>query len=54
MKNAFSAMLQCVALLTPDVSKERIASIIRVTGIGELEITLAVTNKYYFFAVRFG
>jgi hypothetical protein len=38
-----SAMLRCVALARTDVSEKHIASIIRVTGIGELETPLAVT-----------
>jgi hypothetical protein len=37
-------MLRRVALVRYDVSEERIASIIRVTRIGELERTLAVTS----------
>jgi demethoxyubiquinone hydroxylase (CLK1/Coq7/Cat5 family) len=36
MKNASSVMLRRVALVRTDVSEERIASIIRVTKIGEL------------------
>jgi hypothetical protein len=40
---ASSGMLRRVALATTDVSEEFSASIIRVTGIGELG-TLAVTN----------
>jgi hypothetical protein len=48
-------MLRRVALVRTDVSEERIASIIRVTRIGELG-TLAVTSKkyLYFFAVCVG
>jgi hypothetical protein len=38
-------MLLRVALVRTDVSEERIASIIRVTRIGELETTLAVTSN---------
>jgi hypothetical protein len=34
-----------VALVKPDVSEERIASIIRVTRIGELGLTLAVSSN---------
>jgi hypothetical protein len=39
-------MLRRVALLTTDVSEELSASIIRVTRIGELGTTLAVTSKF--------
>jgi hypothetical protein len=38
-------MLRRVALARTDVSEESIASIIRVTRIGELETTLAVTSN---------
>jgi hypothetical protein len=38
-------MVRRVDLVRTDVSKERIASIIRVTRIGELGTTLAVTNN---------
>jgi hypothetical protein len=38
-------MLHQVALVRTDVAEERIASIIRVTKIGELGTTLAVTSK---------
>jgi hypothetical protein len=38
-------MLRRVALVRTDVSKERIASIIRVTKIGEVGTTLAVTSN---------
>jgi hypothetical protein len=40
-----SGMLRRVALVRTDVSKESIASIIRVTTIGELGTTLAVTSN---------
>jgi hypothetical protein len=40
---ASSGMLRRVALVRIDVSEERSASFIRVTRIGELGITLAVT-----------
>jgi hypothetical protein len=40
-----SGMLRRVALVSTDVSEERIASFIRVTRIGELGITLAVTSN---------
>jgi hypothetical protein len=40
-----SGMLRRVALVGTDDSEERSASIIRVTRIGELGITLAVTNN---------
>jgi hypothetical protein len=42
---ASSGMLRCVALVGTDVSEELSASIIRVTRIGELEATLAVTSN---------
>jgi hypothetical protein len=38
-------MLRRVALVRSDVSGEHIASTIRVTGIGELSTTLAVTSN---------
>jgi hypothetical protein len=53
-KNAVFRMLHRVALVRTDVSEERIASIVRVTGIGKLETMLAVTTIYYFFAVSVG
>jgi hypothetical protein len=40
-----SGMLRRVALVRPDVSEERSASIIRVTRISELGTTLAVTSN---------
>jgi hypothetical protein len=48
-----SGMLYPVALVRTDVSEERSAFNIRVTGIGELGRTLAVTGNrrtFYFFA----
>jgi hypothetical protein len=42
---ASSEMLRGVALVRPDVWKELSASFIRVTGIGELGRTLAVTSN---------
>jgi hypothetical protein len=42
---ASSGMLSGVALIRTDVSEELSASIIRVTRIGELETTLAVTGN---------
>jgi hypothetical protein len=38
-------MLRCVALVRTDVLQELIASVIRVTRIGELGTTLAVTSN---------
>jgi hypothetical protein len=40
-----SGMLRRLALIRTDVPGKRIAPIIRVTGIGELEATLAVTSN---------
>jgi hypothetical protein len=40
-----SVILRCVALVRTYVSEERIASFIRVTRIGELGTTLAVTSN---------
>jgi hypothetical protein len=40
-----SGMLRCVALVRTDVPEERSASIIRVTRIGEVGTTLAVTSN---------
>jgi hypothetical protein len=46
MKNAvFFDMLRLVVLVSTDVSNELSASIIRVTRIGELGTTLAVTSN---------
>jgi hypothetical protein len=48
-----SGMLRRVALVRTDVSEERSACIIRVTRIGELGTTLAVTSNrrtWYFFS----
>jgi hypothetical protein len=42
---ASSGMLRRVNLVRTDVSKELSASIIRVSGIGELGTTLAVTSN---------
>jgi hypothetical protein len=42
---ASSGMLSCVALVRTDVSEELSASLIRVTGIGELGTTLGVTSS---------
>jgi hypothetical protein len=56
-------MLRRVALVRTDDSEELSASIIRVTGIGELGTTLAVTNnrrmlqrytKYFFAVASYG
>jgi hypothetical protein len=40
-----SGMLRRVALVRADISEERIASVIRVTRIGELGTTLAATSN---------
>jgi hypothetical protein len=40
-----SGMLRRVALARAEVSEERAVSFIRVTGIGELRATLAVTSN---------
>jgi hypothetical protein len=45
MKNAVFWELSCVTLVRTDVSEERSTSIIRVTRIGELGKTLAVTSN---------
>jgi hypothetical protein len=42
---ASSGMLRCVALVRTNVSEELSTSFIRVTIIGELGTTLAVTNN---------
>jgi hypothetical protein len=42
---ASSGMLRRVAVVRPDVSEERSASLIRMTRIGELGTTLAVTSN---------
>jgi hypothetical protein len=60
MKNASSGMLRRVALVRTDVSEELSASFIRLTRIGELGTTLAVTSNrrtlltWYFFAASVG
>jgi hypothetical protein len=54
VKNSVFWMLRHVALVRTDVSEELRAFIIRVTRIGELGTTLAVTGnrrKYFFAAV---
>jgi DNA-binding TFAR19-related protein (PDSD5 family) len=43
---ASSAMLRRVALVRTDVSEELSASIIRMTGIGEVRTTLALTSNW--------
>jgi hypothetical protein len=53
----YSGMLRRVALVRTDVSEERSACFIRVTRIGELGTTLAVTSNrrtWYFFAACVG
>jgi hypothetical protein len=42
---ASSGMLRLVALVRTDVSEERRASFMKLTRIGELETTLAVTSN---------
>jgi hypothetical protein len=54
-----SGMLRRVALVRTDVSEELSASFIRMTRIGELATTLAVTSNrrehtWYFFAAYVG
>jgi hypothetical protein len=44
-------MLRLVALARPDVSEELSTSFIRVTRIGELETTLAVTSNLIFLRI---
>jgi hypothetical protein len=51
---ASSGTLRHVALVRADVSEELSASFIRVTRIGELGTTLAITNTKYFFATCIG
>jgi hypothetical protein len=48
---ASSGMLRLVALVRTDVSEELSASIIRVTRIGELGTTLALTSDHESLAV---
>jgi hypothetical protein len=48
---ASSVMLRCVAPVRSDVSEELSASYIRVTRIGELETTLAVTSNRRAFVI---
>jgi hypothetical protein len=45
MKNVVPGVLRSVALVRTEVTEEHIASIIRVTRIGELGITLAITSN---------
>jgi hypothetical protein len=45
LKMPSSGMLRLVTLVRTDISKERIAYIIRVTGIGELSKTLTISSK---------
>jgi hypothetical protein len=45
MNNAISGMLCRAALITTDISEERIASIIRIKRISKLETTLAITSN---------
>jgi hypothetical protein len=53
MKDASSGIFRRVAFVSADVSKESIASIIRVRRIGELGKTLP-ENSNRFFAAYFG
>jgi hypothetical protein len=48
-----SGMLRCVALVKTEVSEETNVSNIRVTKIGELETTLAVTSNRNMLHVKF-
>jgi hypothetical protein len=50
---ASSGMLRRVALARTDVSEERSASFIRVTRIGELGTTLAITSNRVFTSTFF-
>jgi hypothetical protein len=50
----FRAVLRHVTLVITDVSEEPSASFIRVTRMGELGRTLAVTSNRYFFAACVG
>jgi hypothetical protein len=50
---ASSGMLRLVALVRTDVSEELSASFIRVTRIGELVTTLAVTSNRRMFSFLF-
>jgi hypothetical protein len=45
MKNAVFWDVTCAALVRTDVSEKRIASIIRVTSIGELEMLAVISNR---------
>jgi hypothetical protein len=47
-----SGMLRHLALVRTDDSEELTAPFIRVTGIGELEITLAVTSNRHLVFLR--
>jgi hypothetical protein len=49
-----SGMFRRVGLVRTDDSEERITSIIRVTRIGELGTTLAVTSNRSFYATYVG
>jgi hypothetical protein len=49
-----SGMLRRVILVINNISKEHIASIIRVIRIGELETTFEETSNYYFLVAFVG
>jgi hypothetical protein len=52
MKMSNSVKLRTMALVGTDVSEETIACVIKVTRIGELRKTLAVTSKFLLIVLR--